>query len=787
MPFDVPHVPHVLEPPYAYVVDVRPFDSCVVPHCSITGRSISGYTDAVELDGGLGAYLKHGKPDNEMFFRRARVLQVGDTYAFDVPESSAPSELDLYLSAENAGAWRGRIRVSARRGAAPPELLLDRTFEGTTVPFTPREKNEQTGKIEQFEQHVRLPLPSRQDRMLHVVVENTGGRPLGVGNPLVLKRVDGRGPRQGFVIVFDAVPFYLLDRFFTGTGDPQTEFFHKITSERGYYFPQGFSPAVCTQVFVRRFFRDGYFQNDGEPILRGFDLDENPPARSPTTIARLAEQGFLTEQFVGNFMLNPHASSTAVDGGYQNETVSAEWPVLYHPRAIASRFDGWLAEHPHDDSWAVIWMSTTHDALRLKIWSPARPQVLAPHPPQTNTPAEYRANEVEARWENLIDSGDAARAIFESAARHSPAASRVWFMGTDHGIIEASANENRATRYKGALVPGGPLHRFFGSTEESWTPFSVIYDGAARPPGGPRVFQERTMAAASWRTVEQLFGVDLELPDTTSWDSPGLSPESFSSRWVDDGALSIGNSGTIRVASGKWGYRLHDPKLWLTPIWDQPRAFQLMLGGTDRRSGRFTSEELYDDEADPLERRNVAAANVDVVLAMRRRAQDLESTYYDPPSHPRHRYVLAFDKPLDLVVEGPRAFKLKADGADVPMPNPRRATVRAKRLEVIEDKEPMSIVSIKGAGITSPLLLRCAASGQPLDELGPERDRFDLALASHNCVGRSEASPPAGEVWFEAELVRSVSSGSTSANGMNSDTLQALRRWGYVRDIDPKH
>jgi hypothetical protein len=788
MPIDLP------EPPYAYVVDVRPFDAgCVVPNCSIRGRSVSGYTNAVELDGDLGAYVMHGKPDNESFFRRARILRRGESFAFDVPESNAASELDFYLSNEGSGPWRARVRIASQRKSAPAEAALERSFEGTTAVYKPRTKDEELGRLADFEQHVRLPLPSRQDRMLHVVIENTGEAPLALGSPLVMKRVDGRGPRQGFVVVFDAVPFYLMDRFFTGTGDEPTEFFHKATSERGIYFPQGYSPAVCTQVFVRRFFRNGYFKTEGEPILRGFDLDEEPPARSSTTIARLAEQGFLTEQFVGNFMLNPHASSTAVDGGYQNEMISGEWPSLYHPHAIASRFDAWLAEHAHDDTWAVVWMSTTHDALPLKIWSATRPKVPTPQPPDVTSPAEYRAKEVDARWENLLDSGDAVRAIFQSAARRSPSASRLWFIGTDHGLIEATANGNRPSRYKGAIVGGGPIHRFFGSTEESWTPFGLLYDGVARPPGGPRVIKDRTMAAASWRAVEQLFDVDLGLPETTSWDSPGLSRDLFASRWVDDGAFSLGNGGALRVASAQWGYRLHDPNLTLAALWEQPANFQLMLGGTERRSGRFTSEELYDDALDPLERRNVAGEHEGIVLAMRRRAEDFAATYYDPPSHSRHRYVLTFDRALDVVLEAPNAFKLKVDGTDVVMASPRRAVVRGRQLEILEDQEPVGIVSVKGAGVTGPLLLRCASSGQPLDELGPERDRFDLALGRHNCVlpiardREGEVAPPRGEVWFSAELVRSKSSGTTSESGTNADTLQALRRWGYVRDIDAKH
>jgi hypothetical protein len=76
--------------------------------------------------------------------------------------------------------------------------------------------------------------------------------------------------------------------------------------------------------------------------------------------------------------------------------------------------------------------------------------------------------------------------------------------------------------------------------------------------------------------------------------------------------------------------------------------------------------------------------------------------------------------------------------------------------------------------------------------MGPERDRFDFALARANCVsphgphGAEDGTPPRGEVWFSSELVRSKTAGTTSEGGTNSDTLQALRRWGYVRDLDPQ-
>jgi hypothetical protein len=87
------------------------------------------------------------------------------------------------------------------------------------------------------------------------------------------------------------------------------------------------------------------------------------------------------------------------------------------------------------------------------------------------------------------------------------------------------------------------------------------------------------------------------------------------------------------------------------------------------------------------------------VLRMRRRAQDFLSTYHDPTRHPRHRDVLTFSKPLDLVLEGPRPFKVRVDGEDVAMTDPRRVTVHAKRIEITEDRDAMSIVSIKGPGV----------------------------------------------------------------------------------------
>jgi hypothetical protein len=785
MPIDLP--PASAAADYAYVVDVRPFDRCVVPHCAIKGRDVTGYKHTVELDGDLGAYSPYGRPgDNELFYRRSKLLEKGETYAFDVPESDAASELDVYLSAAKEGSFGARLRVYAQRNAASPELLVDETFTGTTNPWVNRTKQDQLAHVEEFLKHERVPLPSRKGRTLRVVFENTTDTTLSLGNPLVMKRVEGRGPRQGFIVVFDAVPFYLLGKLFTGTGDPPTEFLHKMTSERGLFFPQGHSPAISTQFFVRRFFRNGYFNIEGEPILRGYDMDEEPPAHSPTTVARFAEQGFLTETFIANVLLNPDVSGQGADGGYQNEMVwIGHWPELYHPAAIATRFENWMPEHAHDDVSAVIWMSTPHDSVRLKMWTDGRKEVAAPLPPTLTKPTEYRAEVVQARWENLLDCVDAVRRIFAATAKYSPNASRLWTLTADHGLIQTNANEPREARYRSSTVHG-PQHRFFGASEEAWTPFAVIYDGVARPPHGPQVVQGITMAGAAWRAYEQLFDVSLGLPETSVWDSPSLSPEAYATRWHDDGSFSIGHAGAVRVASGKWGYRSLRPKLWLVPIWDQTPKVQLMLGGSDRRSNTFFSEELYDDEVDPLETRNIAAANSDVVLRMRRRAQDFLSTYHDPKSHPRHRDVLTFSKPLDLVLEGPRPFKVRVDGEDVAMTDPRRVTVHAKRIEITEDWDAMSIVSIKGPGVSAPLLLRCGASGQPLDELSPERDRFDLATARHNCVTSSDASPPEGEVWFSTQVVRSKSAGVSGANGASSQTMEAFRRWGYVRDIDKK-
>lgn len=787
MPIDLPPDPAS----FAYVVDVRPFDRCVVPHCAMRSRDVTGSTHTVELDGDLGAYSSYGNAaDNEMFFRRARLLQKDETYAFDVPESDASSELDFYLSEKKQGPFRTRLRIYEQRNASPAQVLYDQTFEGTTVPWVNRKTNEELGR--EYLNHQRIALPSRKGRMLRVVFENTGETILALGNPLVMKRVEGREPRQGFVIVFDAVPFYLLGKLFTGTGDPPTEFLHKMTAERGIFFPQGHSPALSTQFFVRRYFRNGYFNTEGEPILRGYSMDETPPARSPTAVSRFAEQGFLTEAFMANFLLHPDVSASGMDGGYQNEMVwIGHWPEQYHPSALAKRFKGWIAEHSHDDTWAVIWMSTPHDAVRLKLWTNGRKEVAAPYPPSLTKPTEFRAETVQARWENLIDCVDSVRNIFESAAKSSPNAKRLWFLTADHGLIHTNANEPREARYPTALVHG-PEHRFFGSTEEARTPFGLIYDGSARPPHGPKVVEDITMASASWRAFEQLFDVDAGLPDTTVFDSPALSPDLYGTRWADDGSFSIGHSGAVRVVAGDWGYRSHNQRLWIVPLWDQAPKVQLMLGGGDRRTNTFFAEELYDDVNDPLETKNIASAHSDVVLAMRRRAQDFLSTHYDPPSHPRHQDTLTFSRALDLVLEGPRPFRLRVDGEDVVMTDPRRATVHGKRIDIIEDPGSMSIVSIKGAGVSGPLLLRCGASGQALDELSPTRPRFDLATARHNCVSTSEASPPEGEVWFSTRMgvaehgpVRTKSGGQTSSTtGANAQTMEAFRRWGYVRDID---
>ena len=55
------------------------------------------------------------------------------------------------------------------------------------------------------------------------------------------------------------------------------------------------SPGQLTGSFVRRFFKADYFRLEGDPSLAGQGFDETPPTRAEGPIARMAEQGFLTE------------------------------------------------------------------------------------------------------------------------------------------------------------------------------------------------------------------------------------------------------------------------------------------------------------------------------------------------------------------------------------------------------------------------------------------------------------------------------------------------------------
>lgn len=787
MPPDVPAViaqdPNDAQPSgeFAYVVDVRPLDDCAVPNCTIRGRNVFGHADEVQYDGAFGSYVHRGKIDSEQLFRRGVLLRPGERYEFEVPPSEAASVLEFSLSAAASGAYRSKMTILALEPARPAVVVDTRIYEGDTRAFTDRATNAEMAQVHEYEREVRIPLPDRAGRVLRVVFENTGASKLALGSPLVLKKVYGRSPRQAFVVIFDCVPYYILDGFFTGTNDPPTEIFSRMTAERGLYFPHGYSPAHGTNTFVRRFFRGGFYNFDGEPHLGGPGFDEDPPERSASLVARLAEQGFRTEQFAANYVISPKFASQGVDGGYQNETLG--WPTRHHPEVLARRFDEWLSARPHDDVWAVVWISSTHDEDRLNFWPPGRKPVPAPTPPGL-TPPEFRTDGVEARWENLLDSAGAIRKVFESAARHSPNAERLWLVTADHGIIQSKQNEGRSFRYPTHILHG-PLHRFWGSAEETRTPFSLIYDGSASPPGGARVVPGWTQSMVFWRAVERLFHLDVGLPETSSFDSPALSPSDYERRWADPGVFAIGSSGGLRNFDGeRWAYRAYRPKLFYWNMWEVSARDQRMLGGSDR-AGLFVAEELYDDVADPYERQNLADAHPDVVLEMRKRTQDFYSTHHDPADHPRHRYVLTFPETVDVTLEGPRPFKVSVEGEPVRMQDPRRVSVRARRVEITEGDDAMAIVSVRGPGVASPMLLRCASSGQPLDELTASRDRLDLAVARTNCVVAKEGKPPAGEIWFSAELVRSKAAGAFGAAKTSGEALDAFKRWGYVRDIEP--
>jgi hypothetical protein len=757
--------------PYAYVVDYRPLDACSPPTCRIPGDKLEGWWDEVQNDGGRGAYARIGEPRSEVYFRRAKVLRKDQAYEFELSPKSGEFDYEGYFAGLGESAWHAHFEVTGASG----ELLYAHDFEGTTKQAIDARVVPDMAHYEDYYSHVRLTLPPRE-QALHVRISNTGASALAVGSPLVLHKVAGRAARQILFVITDAVPGVLLTHLFNGQDDAQSAWLGRTVRERGTLFSRGISPAFNTPTFVRRFFRAGFYETDGEMDLFGFGIDEQAPVTPPTPVARLAEQGFQTELTVANFFLMPNQTRIGFDGGYQNEQQAGD---RLHPAALVQRFSTWIAQHPHDDAFHVVWFSVTHD----------------PHPPGRAAPPfvlgasglEYNQRTLDETWRNLLATVDETAELMDQAHARAPGAQRLWLFATDHG----RSFTPRTTRQPVWLAPSsvwanGTSHCCLASFEEAETPYAVVYDGAARVT--PAIVAEPTSTVAVWRLLERAFGVQLELPNTSSYDiagltsAPGVPPDPHAgARWAEGIVGSAGDSNAIRAVFDRWAYRSLVGRPQTGQVFAYPRAAQLALTGTPRRGSYFLAEELYDRIEDPYEQQNLADQQEQVVLQFRRKVADWHAVYYDPPNHPRYEYTLGFPHPVSITLVSPSPIRVAVDGAAANEQAAYRVALAGRRFVIQADGEGTSIIDLEGSGLQG--LMRCAATGLPLERLSPEAVRINLALARTNCVATEGDAPIGpGDVSFRAKLVHEAIAGT--GGGLTNELVEGLRSWGYVRDLD---
>ena len=778
------------EAPYAWVVEYRPLDRCFTPSCRIRARDAHGYAKDVMEDGDPGAYVAQGPGlEQELFFERGVVLRPGESFDFDLPEAAQASELDLVVAATKGNAdYDAGITVSALPGAAPPAPLGEELrVRGATAAFeTPRPA--ELGRFERFGRHVRLPLPSRSLRGLRISIVNRGKDKLALGSPLVMKRVEGRGPRQGILVVHDALLFHEADAFlFGGTKDPKADWVRAAIAQRGVYFPAGQSPGQGTGNFVIRFFTGSYYAGAwGWPGMFGKGFDETLLPLLPGPVARAAEQGFVTSFMGNNFTVMPNFGNIGWDLGFNSERHE-------HPAAMARIVERWAEERAHDDTLIVWWNATTHAPQ-----PPGRDSAKAPAP--TGIPAD-QVNMSTARgtWGNLLEGADYLEIAYRALSKAAPTASRILWFGADHSSALSTKMAKRPYRLP-IYISTGLRHACGGTAEEANTPFALLYDDplhkapVAAP--APTVVRERASSFLAWRAFESFLGLDLDLPRESTFDSPLFPDPHAPPVWDDRIVVSVGTTQVLRASLGKYSYAFYDSRLNQMPAWKLLAAEQPLLVGGPSRSNGVGSEELFDDSVDPYEYHNLAGTQLDETLRMRRELVDWQATVWEAHSHPRHRNKLVFAEPTKVEFFAPRRFTALVDDVPVPSADPRSAQILAREVVIAEDVDPVGIIELRG--VTTPLVLKCSANGLPLDMLTADRPRFNLEVARVNCpmpAGPHDVAGP-GEVLFSFEPASAhpvgprtgvPAVGNATGPAANDELLAGMKRWGYVRDIDDKN
>ena len=772
------------EPPYAYVIEYRALDRCAPPLCRLGARAVHGYAAETMEDGDPGSYVTQGGGiTSEQVLQRGVRLAPGESFELDLPPATWVSELDAFVAPVNGSeAYDASVFVLATESAKAPVTIAEEHYRGRSVPFT-TPKAPEAGRTDRYGTHVRLRLPSRVGRTLKIRIRNDGAKPMSLGAPVVMRRVEGRGPRQIIIAAHDAVPFHMARALLhDGLGEAKTDWVKKAVAERGLYFPMGQSCGQGTSNFVIRFFTGDYHAPWGWPAMFGNGFDETLPETLPGPIARAAEQGF-TAVFVGNnFTILPNFGNIGFDVGYQSE-------LKHHTPGMARYVEGWAAERPNDDLVMVWWTSQTHSPYD-EGRKGAKP-LMPPLPPR-----EINLRQVNGVWRNLLDTVDQLEVAYGALRAAAPHAARVMWIGADHSSAVSSKMQNRSFRTPLALGTG-VMHAVGGTVEEMTTPFALIFDDESHAwPHGSRVVEDRVSSLVTWKAVESFFGIDLRVPriSTHQWS---FSPDSNNARiWDDRVLVSFGSGGVLRALKGDLAYTQFQGKISQAPVWTIPASQQFAMFGSPIRTKGMSYEELYDDAADPYEYKNLAGDRLDTVLDMRREATDWMAAHWDDHDHPRHRYKLLFPEVTDVELFAPHPFTALVNETPVPTGDPRVARVRAQEIVILETAEAAGIVEIRG--LTAPAVLKCSANGLPLDVVDSSHPRLNLVVARTNCplpeYTRAVAAP--GEIVFSFEPARppagggahvAKTPGSPARNtGSSDDLMSGMKRWGYVRDLGDK-
>jgi hypothetical protein len=749
--------------PHAYAVEYRVVDACAPPECKINGRSTFGRASPESGATGTGSYVGTGTDKDELFAKRGVVLQPGRALTFTLPEGVHESVLDMSLADADPSGGPFRAILEVRTGGA---VVLQRTFEGGTAAYEPRVDPAALSRENRYFTHVREVLPKRGERTT-VVIRNEQTRPLAVGAPLVLRRVEGRGPRQAILVLFDAVPFPLLEKLYE-RGDVGSA--HWVTSwvHGGTVFPQAISPGQLTCSFVRRFFKADYFRLGGDPSLAGQGFDETPPERAEGPVARMAEQGFLTEAIGSNLYLSPILSRIGFDSDYNVESRSG---LLVDPQVIAERFAREMEQHADDDAFFVVWFANTHAPWREgQHEMSSMGELVLPK-------AELDTAVLDAVWRNLLEASAALRTSVDAAHAKINAAERIWILGTDHGHTFTRAARSRPWRLTGETVEDGHMHCCLSTQQEARTPLAIIVENGSRSPRAGKIIDASISSLAAWSEIEERFGVKLDLPATSAFRLPG-SESAF-----DDGLfVSVGNSGSLFAKSGELTYHSYEPAMSLAPVWSVSPKIALLLKGSPAPAGDVVAEELYEIATDPAEKRNLADARFADLVNMRKKMSDWLAEYADGPEHERYEYTLVFGRPTALSLFGPRSFSVEADGGS--QSRGSRIQVKGNVVRIRDEERPLGVIDVSGDIVEEKLLVRCASSGLPLAFLDPEKPRLNLALSRTNCVGDAQSgkAPPPGEAFFSARMTGRREGGARVAAGPPPELKTALERWGYVRE-----